>query len=51
MQPFETYGQPAPLGANVTPAGVNFSLFSRTASGVGVDVGSKRITMVCLALE
>ncbi len=27
-------GQPAPLGASVTPAGVNFSLFSRTAGGV-----------------
>jgi isoamylase len=34
MKPIETLGQPSPLGANVTPDGVNFSLFSRTASGV-----------------
>ena len=27
-------GQPAPLGANVLEGGVNFSLFSRTATGV-----------------
>jgi isoamylase len=29
-----TPGRPAPLGAAVTPGGVNFSLFSRTATGV-----------------
>ena len=29
-----TPGQPSPLGTEVTPQGVNFSLFSRTASGV-----------------
>ncbi len=34
MPPIETHGQAAPLGANATPTGVNFSLFSRTASGV-----------------
>ncbi|OYW13000.1 MAG: glycogen debranching enzyme, partial [Planctomycetales bacterium 12-60-4] len=34
MNSLETLGKPFPLGANVTPAGVNFSLFSRTATGV-----------------
>ena len=27
-------GQPSPIGATVTDGGVNFSLFSRTATGV-----------------
>ena len=34
MNPLATAGQPSPLGTNVTAAGVNFSLFSRTATGV-----------------
>src|SRR3954454_13554088 len=33
MNPTPT-GRPAPLGATVTDGGVNFSLFSRTATGV-----------------
>src|SRR5687768_1356338 len=31
---WSTVGESAPLGATVVPAGVNFSLFSRTASAV-----------------
>lgn len=34
MKRFGTFGQPAPLGPQLTPDGVNFSLFSRTATGV-----------------
>ena len=34
MNPDRTAGQSSPLGATVTEAGVNFSLFSRTAAGV-----------------
>lgn len=34
MIPLETLGQPSPLGTKVTELGVNFSLFSRTATGV-----------------
>ena len=34
MSPFVTPGQSSPLGATVADAGVNFSLFSRSATGV-----------------
>jgi isoamylase len=34
MIPLETQGQPSPLGASITGKGVNFSLFSRAATGV-----------------
>lgn len=34
MKRFGTFGQPAPLGTQLAPDGVNFSLYSRTASGV-----------------
>ncbi len=34
MHRFGIFGQPAPLGTQLTPDGANFSLFSRTASGV-----------------
>lgn len=34
MSPRETNGQPSPLGTEVTASGVNFSLFSRTATSV-----------------
>ena len=34
MTPVEKLGQSAPIGATVYPAGVNFSLYSRDATGV-----------------
>ena len=34
MSPFVTPGQSSPLGATVADGGVNFSLFSRSATGV-----------------
>lgn len=34
MNPADFGGQPAPLGASVFDGGINFSLFSRTATGV-----------------
>ena len=34
MNPLETLGQPSPLGTRIIAGGVNFSLFSRTATGV-----------------
>src|SRR5271166_5242541 len=34
MNPVENTSQSAPLGATVVPGGVNFSVFSRNASGV-----------------
>ena len=34
MSPVSPSGHSSPLGASVTPEGVNFSLFSRSATGV-----------------
>ena len=34
MKDFEIFGRPSPLGATVFPGGVNFSVYSRSASGV-----------------
>src|SRR5688572_7608887 len=34
MKPHQTPGQASPLGTNITAGGVNFALFSRTATAV-----------------